>query len=451
MSVLTIILLIIFAFSLTLQISYIYISLKKKKLSNVSTLDTIEQKITVLIPAYNEELVLLQCLEGWKRLNYTNKEAIFINDGSTDHTMRVLHQLLELTEFEHELDCTFPTKKIKKVFRSKTYPEIYVADQLNGGKSEALNTGISLATGEIIITLDADSILESDSLSKINEAFADKKVVAAGGMVHVGQMINRKGSIVYGRNMLLRYQLSAYLSSFYVRRVTHSKLNVLSVVSGAFGAFRRDILVKIGGYKHSLGEDMEITLRLQKYIKARKLGEKLIFIPEAICYTEVPESFQSLLQQRIRWQKGFWDCINLYKKEFFTGFSKRLSLFLMFESILLGIIGTISLIVLPIAIILGHISSITALLIATAWSSEFILRLIAVQRAGYFGYVFSLKSWIQIILFTAWESITYRLLDSFFFLYGTILYLLGNKNNWNKLQRSGSVIHRELETVKKVA
>lgn len=449
MIILNTILIIIFTLYLTLQISYIFLSLKSNK--PTTTTGVLEQKITVLIPAFNEELVLLQCLEGWKRLSYTNKEAIFINDGSTDHTMDVLHQLLDLTEFEHKLDRALPSKNIKKVFRSKTYPEIYVADQLNGGKADALNTGTSLSTGQIIITLDADSILESDSLSKVNEAFINPKVVAAGGMVHVGQIINRKGPIVYRKGLLLRYQLSAYLSSFYVRKVTQSQLNVLAVVSGAFGAFRRDILVKIGGYKHSLGEDMEITMRLQKYIKVRKLGEKLIFIPEAVCYTEVPESFHSLLQQRVRWQKGFLDCINLYKKDFFINLSKRFSFFLLFESIILSTIGNVTLFLIPIFIVMGYFTPFTIVLFIAAWSSEFILRLIAVQRAGHFGYVFSLKSWFRIIVFTAFESITFRLMDSFFYFYGTLLYLVGNKNNWNKLQRSGSVIYRELEPVKKVA
>lgn len=200
-------------------------------------------------------------------------------------------------------------------------------DQLNGGKSVALNTGISMATGEIVITLDADSILESDSLSVINESFADPKVIAAGGMVQVGQLINRKGNIIYGKNWIIKYQLSGYLSSFYVCKVTQAKLSVLGVVSGAFGAFRLNILQQIGGYKDTLGEEMEITFRLQKVIYERKMGEKMIFVPEGICYTEVPEDFKSLLYQRVRWQKGFLDCINLYKKDFFIKISKRFSFF----------------------------------------------------------------------------------------------------------------------------
>lgn len=442
----TIILTTIFALYLSLQISYICVSIRLKKIPLVSA---VEQKITVLIPSYNEELVLLQCLEGWNRVRYTNKEAIFINDGSTDQTMDLLHDLLELTESKLDLNSV-PLKNLINIFQSKKYPEIYVVNQLNGGKSDALNTGISLATGDIVITLDADSILESDSLSKINDAFADPLVVAAGGMVHVGQLINRRGHTLYGQNMLLRYQLSGYLSSFYVRKATQSKLNVLGVVSGAFGAFRRDVLVKIGGYKQTLGEDMEITFRLQKYIKARKLGEKLIFVPEAVCYTEVPETFIALLHQRIRWQKGFLDCINLYKKDFFMSLSKRFSFFLLFESLMLGTLGTLALLILPISLLLDNVSNITILLIATAWSSEFILRLVAVQRAGHFGYVFSVKCWFKIVLFTAWESVTFRLLDTFFFFYGTVLYVVGSRSNWNKLQRSGSVIYTELQPLKKI-
>jgi len=255
-----------------------------------------------------------------------------------------------------------------------------VIDQLNSGKSNALNSGISIATGEIIITLDADSILENDSLSWINEAFSDETMLAAGGMVHVGQLINKRGPINYKRKMLLRYQLSGYLSSFYVRKVTQSKYNVLGVVSGAFGAFRRNVLMGIGGYRHTLGEDMEITFRLQKYINERKLGEKLAFIPEAVCYTEVPENFSSLLHQRIRWQKGFVDCINIHKRNLFTDFSKKFSIFLLFESILLSIVGTSAILMLPIVIVMGNITHLMILLISSTWSSEFVLRLVAEKK-----------------------------------------------------------------------
>jgi len=117
---------------------------------------------------------------------------------------------------------------------------------------------------------------------------------------------------------------------------------------------------------------------------------------------------------------------------------------------MLGTLGTIALLVLPISLLLDNFSNITILLIATAWSSEFILRLVAFQRAGHFGYVFSLRCWLKIVIFTVWESVTFRLLDTFFFFYGTILYVLGSRSNWNKLQRSGSVIYPELQPLGKI-
>lgn len=117
---------------------------------------------------------------------------------------------------------------------------------------------------------------------------------------------------------------------------------------------------------------------------------------------------------------------------------------------MLGTLGTLALLILPISLLLDNVSNITILLIATAWSSEFILRLVAVQRAGHFGYVFSVKCWFKIVLFTAWESVTFRLLDTFFFFYGTVLYVVGSRSNWNKLQRSGSVIYTELQPLKKI-
>ncbi|MER2237412.1 MAG: glycosyltransferase family 2 protein, partial [Psychrobacillus sp.] len=431
-----------------LQLKYIYSSLNTTK---TKLLILPEKKISVLIPAYNEELVLKQCLDSWFRLDYTNKEAIFINDGSTDSTLQVLQEMLDLEVTPRDSTVLLNSRGIKDIYLSKKYPDILVVDQYNGGKSAALNTGIAIATGEIVITLDADSILEKNSLNKINEAFVDPKVIAGGGMVHVGQLINKQGLINYSKNWIIKYQTSGYLSSFYVRKVTQAKLNVLNVVSGAFGAFRRDVLQHIGGYRDTLGEDMEITFRLQKYMHNRNLGEKMIFIPEAVCYTEVPENFASLMHQRIRWQKGFIDCINLYKKDFFINLGKKFSSFLLFESITLSIVGTVALVIFPISIILGNISGITFLLMAIAWLSEFILRLVAVQRAGHYGYKFSVLHWLRIILFTMWESITYRFLDTFFFTYGTILYFFGSRTNWNKLTRSGAVHFEDIEPAKVIA
>ncbi|MEK4523133.1 glycosyltransferase family 2 protein [Psychrobacillus sp. FSL W7-1493] len=448
MDLLSIGLIIIFILYLLLQLKYIYSSLNTTK---TKLLILPEKKISVLIPAYNEELVLKQCLDSWFRLDYTNKEAIFINDGSTDATLHVLQEMLDLEVTPRDSTVPLNPRGIKNVYLSKKYPDILVVDQYNGGKSAALNTGISIATGEIVITLDADSILEKNSLNKINEAFVDSKVIAGGGMVHVGQQINKQGLIHYTKNWIIKYQVSGYLSSFYVRKVTQAKLNVLNVVSGAFGAFRRDVLQQIGGYRDTLGEDMEITFRLQKYMHNRNLGEKMIFIPEAVCYTEVPENFASLMHQRIRWQKGFIDCINLYKKDFFINLGKKFSSFLLFESITLSIVGTVALVIFPISIILGNVSGITFLLMAIAWFSEFILRLVAVQRAGYYGYKFSILHWLRIILFTMWESITYRFLDTFFFTYGTILYFFGSRTNWNKLTRSGAVHFEDIEPAKVIA
>ncbi|WP_342567618.1 glycosyltransferase family 2 protein [Psychrobacillus sp. FSL K6-4046] len=448
MDLLSIGLIIIFILYLLLQLKYIYSSLNTTK---TKLLILPEKKISVLIPAYNEELVLKQCLDSWFRLDYTSKEAIFINDGSTDATLHVLQEMLDLEVTPRDSTILFNTVGIKNVYLSKKYPDILVVDQYNGGKSAALNTGISIATGEIVITLDADSILEKNSLNKINEAFVDPKVIAGGGMVHVGQQINKQGLIHYTKNWIIKYQVSGYLSSFYVRKVTQAKLNVLNVVSGAFGAFRRDVLQQIGGYRDTLGEDMEITFRLQKYMHKRNLGEKMIFIPEAVCYTEVPENFASLMHQRIRWQKGFIDCINLYKKDFFINLGKKFSSFLLFESITLSIVGTVALVIFPISIVLGNVSGITFLLMAIAWLSEFILRLVAVQRAGYYGYKFSILHWLRIILFTMWESITYRFLDTFFFTYGTILYFFGSRTNWNKLTRSGAVHFEDIEPAKVIA
>ncbi|WP_162920124.1 glycosyltransferase family 2 protein [Paenisporosarcina cavernae] len=438
-------LLFIFGCYMALQLMYLLTSLRDPRwhhngFSEHTFIPKKERKISVLIPAYNEELVLEKCLHGWKNILYHNKEAIIISDGSTDNTVQILNDLLDLTLEAPSTESPAVFYGLKCCYRSRLYPEILVVDQVNAGKAAALNRGIALASGEIIVTLDADSILEQDSLLKVNQAFENRKVLALGGMVHVGQVIHAKGTSEYPTNNLLRYQLSGYLSSFYIRKRLQSSWNVIGVVSGAFGAFRKTVLQEIGGFVDTIGEDMEITFRLQHYIHNRNQNERLAFLPTAVCYTEVPEQFSSLFHQRIRWQKGFLDCLNRYKLCFFHKLSFRFSLFLLSESLLFSLVGVSAFLLLPYKLLTDTLTpGLIALLLLVALS-EILIRVAGYIQALKLGFTFSKRSWVQIIFFTLVETVTYRLLDTFFFLIGTVLYFTGNRHKWNKLERSGSVV-----------
>lgn len=400
-----------------------------------------EIKITILIPAYNEESVIISCVDGLHSLNYSNYEAIFINDGSTDHTLAVLTSLLDLTpDIETTPQFELQYTPVIEIYRSNKYPNMIVIDKTNGGKADSLNAGGDYATGEVVITLDADSILESNSLIHINEKFQNKKVIAAGGMVHVGQMFDSKGIPNFKGNFLLKYQLTEYLTSFYIRKFTQSKLNVMSIVSGAFGAFRLNVLYEIGGYKKTLGEDMEITLNIQRYINMSNEGYKMVFIPKAECYTEIPENLRDLFKQKTRWQKGFIDCLVKYRSSFFKSLGKNFTLFLLWDSLGMAVLGITTLVTAPLIIIFGQITTYHIFCLIISLSIQFFTKVLAFWASNKYCHAYSLSSYVKIFFFFVLEVPIKPFFDATLFTFGTFSYFLSrDKHNWNKVKRLGNV------------
>lgn len=432
--------LLLFIFVIIFQLIYIIITLSNKEKSG-SYEDFKEIKMSILIPAYNEEAVLENCLQGLKKLKYKNFESIFINDGSSDNTMELLNELLDLEIFmDYNLSDKVEFKEIKLIYKSKKYADIFVIDKKNGGKADSLNAGISLSTGDVIITLDADSILDLNSIQHINNKFQDNSVIAAGGMVHVGQMMDKTGKPQFRGNFLLKYQLSEYLTSFYVRKLAQSKLNMLSIVSGAFGAFRKELLYEIGGYKKSLGEDMEITLRIQKVIQSSNRKLKMVFIPKAFCYTEVPENIFDIFKQRTRWQKGFIDCFVKYYKDLFTTLGIKFSLFLLWDALLMSTLGILTSVVVPILIFTDNITTYFLICFVISILLQFVFRLVGYWTAAKYNHKYTIFSYIRIILFFLLEVVVRPFAQTFVFVYACMSYFLQkDKHNWNKMKRLGNV------------
>lgn len=433
----------LFLFVVAFQMLYMVITMiftnSSRHRSVNSYLD--EMKMSILIPAYNEENVLQGCLSGLTSLNYSNYEVIFINDGSSDHTLDVLTSLLDLTPSynilpKSELHYT----PVTAFYRSQKYPNMIVIDKINGGKADSLNAGADIATGEVVITLDADSILESNALLHINESFHNHRVIAAGGMVHVGQMFDSKGNPSFKGNFLLKYQLSEYLTSFYIRKFTQSKLRVMSIVSGAFGAFRTNVLLEIGGYKKTLGEDMEITLNIQKYINSSNNEYKMVFIPKAECYTEIPENIRDLFKQKTRWQKGFIDCLVKYRSSVFKSLGTRFTLFLLWDSLGMAALGLTTLVTLPLIIAYGELSTYYVYCLAISLSIQFFTKIIAYWANNKYCHVFSVLDYIKIAIFFMLEIPIKPIFDAVLFSYGTVSYFTSrDKQDWNKVKRLGNV------------
>lgn len=402
-----------------------------------------EKGISVLIPAYNEALVIENCLNGILNVQYSHMEILFINDGSTDLTFKKLHKLLQLTTASKENEGALQYGQVNGLYRSQRHPNIWVIDKVNGGKADALNAGIDFAEHEILITLDADSILDSRALIEINRTFTDKTVVAAGGLVNIVQGFHHeseKFSPFFNIPNLIRFQVVRYLTGFYMNKTTQSKFEALTVIAGAFGAFRKSVLLQAKGYRKTVGEDMDITLKIQELIGTVLKGKRIIFVPEAICYTECPATLKSLYKQRIRWQKAFIDCIFTYRKSLYRKLRFNVSTFLLFDSLILGTMSAYPVLFIPLIFLLtpNHMMLFLYLFIIS-FSLAMLLHFATILVSRRFTHMYRFKDYMFVLLFLPIEVLFYRLTEVIFVTFGSILYFF-NKDEWSRSERVGKPI-----------
>lgn len=407
--------------------------------------------ISILVPCYNEQGIIETSVSSMKQLTYSNSEVIYINDGSSDRTLIILNKLLKLIPFNKPVKRELPYEKVKMVYQSEIYPHIFVVDKLNGGKADALNAGIEYAENPLVITLDADTILNDDALTAVNKAFQDENVVAAGGMVHVLQ--TKPAQPLYGlslskANLLVQAQTLDFLKAFYVNKVSLARFQALAVISGAFGIFTKKALLDVGGYRSTIGEDIDITLKMHKYISKKK-KRKVLLIPEAVCYTELPETIKDLFKQRVRWQKAFVDCL-LYFAPFLLKslFKKPVSFFYFFEGFLSGTLAVYFMTaVLLFDIVSGEFFSLSFLIIYTLciFILGYVYDVLAVEMSDHYGYTFQDEDRYKLLHAILFDVFIYRFITITAVIYGTIAYFFNNKN-WNKVARTGRNYQTEAKT-----
>jgi cellulose synthase/poly-beta-1,6-N-acetylglucosamine synthase-like glycosyltransferase len=268
-------------------------------------------RISVIAPAYNEELSIAQSIRSLMSLQYPDLEVIVVNDGSKDSTMAVLHDTFALVPVAREIDIALHNTRVRERYGSREFDNLLVIDKENGRKADAINAGISYSSGELICVIDADSVIDPDGLLRAVQPFieGDGSVIAVGGSIRIanGCTISR-GHVVRvgtGRQWLPLFQTLEYFRAFLAGRVASAQLAMLLLISGAFGLFRRDVLIDAGGYQHdSLGEDLELLVRLQRIAREEGRQSTVAYLPEICCWTEAPTTIAGVRNQRTRWQQG---------------------------------------------------------------------------------------------------------------------------------------------------
>lgn len=280
--------------------------------------------LTVVMPAYNEGAVIIESVRSSLALDYPDHEVVVVNDGSTDDTLAKLQDAFDLVPSARTVDPGPQVQlrgAIREVYEARDPGvPLLVVDSDNSGRSDATNAGIGLAAKDLVVIFDADSIMDPDALLLAVQPFLDDplRVVATGGNIRA---VN--GSrVVAGRvteeglpaGWLARFQVVEYLRAFSLGRAGWSRLGTLLLISGAFGVYRRDVLLTVGAFDpDTIGEDMELTLKVHRWCRRRGRQYRMVFASEPTCWTEVPDNLPVLRRQRVRWHRGLWEVLWKYR------------------------------------------------------------------------------------------------------------------------------------------
>lgn len=277
--------------------------------------------ISIIVPAYNEEAGIIQSVRSLLSINYPSYEIIVVNDGSKDQTLEVMITQYDMVEVHKVIRKQIETKPIKRIYQSRLLPYLFLVDKDNGGKADALNVGLNFSHFPYVCSLDGDSVLESDAFLKVMKPIIDSNedVIASGGSIRIANGCEIENgnikNIGLSNNPLVIMQIIEYLRAFLMGRVGLSKHNLLLIISGAFGVFSKHWVLQAGGYKtDTVGEDMELVVRIHRLLKEKKLDKKIVYVPDPVCWTEVPESITYLRRQRSRWHRGLFESLWIHRK-----------------------------------------------------------------------------------------------------------------------------------------
>jgi cellulose synthase/poly-beta-1,6-N-acetylglucosamine synthase-like glycosyltransferase len=408
--------------------------------------------VSVLMPAHNEATNIVDAVQAVAALRYPTFEIVVIDDGSTDDTFAVLHEAFDLVEVPRVIPAEVPYRgRVVSVHVARSAPEkLIVVRKENGGKPDALNVGINTARQPLICMVDADSLLDPDALLSVAKPFADDpvRVVATGGVVRVANGCKVVGGRVVDvrmpRGWLPRLQVVEYLRAFLLGRTGWSRLGGLVIISGAFGLFRRDVLVEIGGMAHDcIGEDAELVVRLHRRLRDLRRDYRVVFVAEPVSWSEAPTTTRVLARQRRRWHRGLQEILVRHRGMVGNPRYGRVGLvtlpyYAVFE-LLAPVIEIAALALVPLGLAVGALDLDFAwrfLLVAYGYALLISLIALTVEEISFHSY----HRWRDLALGVAaavLENLGYRQLTAFWRLQGMWAGLRGRKAVWGVMTRTG--------------
>ena len=432
-----------------IYVTYSSIELSKRKkaeaLSEYIEIDNPKYytPVSLLVPAYNEEVTICDTIDSLLNVDYKEYEIIVINDGSTDNSVTKIINKYNLKPVYKPMKVSIDTKEVSMVYCGEyKNRQITLIDKENGGKADTLNVGINYSKYPIFVAIDADSMLDKNSIKNIVAPFMkNKKTIAIGGNIKISNYISLdEGNItqsVKQKKPIVNFQIVEYIRSFLINRITWDNLNMNLIISGAFGAFNKKAVIDVGGYKtNTVGEDMELVMKLHKHFLKNKEEYYIAYAPDANCYTQAPDTLKGLKTQRRRWQTGLIHSMSIHR-DMFLGRRWFLAktYFLLFEMIT-PIMELLGLVIITISFILNLINSD---FIIYYYFMVFIYGFgISATSILLEGYVFSenmdKKTVKKLILLSLFEHIGYRQFISLYRVSAFIGYGK-NKEKWGTIKR----------------
>ena len=415
--------------------------------SDLGTLDGIPPA-TLIVPTYNEEKTCRDAIYSLLRLDYPDHEVLVVNDGSTDATFDVLVEAYELQPASRFPTAEIETAPVHDLYQSHIHSNLWVLNKENGGRSDAINAGINYCRTPLFCAVDADGLLEKSALLRVVRPFLeDEKTVASGGIIRiVNGCTVRDGRVEDVRlpsGWLGRFQVVEYLRSFLAGRVGWDALKIMFLVSGAFGMFRRDIVAELGGLDPtSVGEDLELTVRLHRYCREQDRPYRVAFVPDPVAWTEAPSTFRSLGSQRDRWQRGLMDTMMLHRDMLFNPRYGRIGMiaypYFFFLEMLGPLVELTGYIVFTLLLAFGFVQlpvAIAFLLISVVVGTILSVLSVGLEEISFRRYD-RFSDFLRLLGLALIENVGYRQLQTFFRCRGMWSYLTGVKG-WGRMEREG--------------
>jgi cellulose synthase/poly-beta-1,6-N-acetylglucosamine synthase-like glycosyltransferase len=405
--------------------------------------------VSIIVPAYNEEAGIIQSVRSLLSVNYPTYEIIVVNDGSTDTTLEKILEHYDMKEIIRAVRKQVNTKPIIRIYQSSVLSNLFLVDKENGGKADALNVGINCSSYPYFCSLDGDSVLEPDAFLKVMKPIIDsnEEVIASGGSVRIANGCEIKNGhilkIGLSNNPLVIMQIIEYLRAFLMGRIGLSRHNLLLIISGAFGVFSKHWAIEAGGYKtDTVGEDMELVVRLHRLLKEKRINKRIVYVPDPVCWTEVPEDITILRRQRRRWHRGLFESLWTHRSltfnpkygsiglisfpyfwivEFFGPIVEFLCyLFMVLFLLLGGIYNEFTILLFLLSCLYGSLFSMSAVLLEE-WSLTKYPKVTDI---------------VKLFLYSLTETIWYRPLTVLWRCEG-VLQMLAGDTSWGEMKRKG--------------